>query len=240
VKNESGVYSDALRPANNYCASGQPLLLLRLSSRSPCRRKGSRPLIGRRGPTESGTCFRFSPLRCGSRLQPRHIASKRRSFLSADFSPSFSGRSVLQSLPAMSLRKSDLQLLIVSCGLIAAVYVGINGPWTLRHIVGLALIALGYSGWLTARLQIREFFTARAEARGLVTTGIYSKIRNPIYVFGLPLFAGVLLYLAQPWWWLLFLVPLILLQLWRARNEARVLDAKFGDAYRQYRSKTWF
>ena len=114
------------------------------------------------------------------------------------------------------------------------------GPWTLRHIVGLALIALGYAGWLTARLQIREFFTARAEARGLVTTGIYSKIRNPIYVFGLPLFAGVLLYLAQPWWWLLFLVPLILLQLWRARNEARVLDAKFGDAYRQYRSKTWF
>lgn len=140
----------------------------------------------------------------------------------------------------MSLRKSDLQLLAASCAAIAVVYVGINGPWTPRHIAGLALIALGYSGWLTARLQIREFFTARAEARGLVTTGIYSKIRNPIYVFGLLLFAGIVLYLAAPWWWLFFLVPIILVQLWRARNEARVLEAKFGDSYRQYRARTWF
>jgi protein-S-isoprenylcysteine O-methyltransferase Ste14 len=140
----------------------------------------------------------------------------------------------------MSLRKSDLQLVAVSCFVIAVVYIGLNAPWTPRHIAGLALIALGYAGWLTARLQIREFFTARAEARGLVTTGIYSKIRNPIYVFGLLLFVGVVLYLAGPWWWLLFLVPLILVQIRRARNEARVLEAKFGDAYRQYRAKTWF
>jgi protein-S-isoprenylcysteine O-methyltransferase Ste14 len=89
-------------------------------------------------------------------------------------------------------------------------------------------------------LQIREFFTARAEARGLVTTGIYSKIRNPIYVFGLLLFAGIVLYLAAPWWWLFFLAPIILVQLWRARNEARVLEAKFGDSYRRYRARTWF
>jgi protein-S-isoprenylcysteine O-methyltransferase Ste14 len=140
----------------------------------------------------------------------------------------------------MSLRKSDLQLLAVSCSVIGVAYFGLNAPWTLRHIAGLALIALGYAGWLTARLQIREFFTARAEARGLVTTGIYSKIRNPIYVFGLLLFVGVVFYLAGPWWWLLFLVLIILVQIRRARNEARVLEAKFGDAYRQYRAKTWF
>jgi protein-S-isoprenylcysteine O-methyltransferase Ste14 len=30
------------------------------------------------------------------------------------------------------------------------------------------------------------------------------------------------------------------MQVWRARNEARVLEAKFGDTYRQYRAKTWF
>jgi protein-S-isoprenylcysteine O-methyltransferase Ste14 len=140
----------------------------------------------------------------------------------------------------MSLRKSDLQLFAVSCSVLAVVYIGINSSWTPRHIAGLALIALGFAGWLAARLQIREFFTARAEARGLVTTGIYSKIRNPIYVFGLLLFVGVVLYLAAPWWSLLFLLLIILVQLWRARNEARVLEAKFGDAYRQYRAKTWF
>jgi protein-S-isoprenylcysteine O-methyltransferase Ste14 len=140
----------------------------------------------------------------------------------------------------MNLYKSDLQIVVVSCALIAAVYTGIYYPWTPRHIAGLALIAFGYIGWLTARLQIREFFTPRAEARGLVTTGIYSKIRNPIYVFGLFLFAGIILYLPIPLYWLLFLVVIILGQVWRARNEASVLEAKFGDAYRQYRAKTWF
>jgi protein-S-isoprenylcysteine O-methyltransferase Ste14 len=30
------------------------------------------------------------------------------------------------------------------------------------------------------------------------------------------------------------------MQVLRARNEARVLEATFGDAYRQYRSKTRF
>ena len=94
--------------------------------------------------------------------------------------------------------------------------------------------------WFTARLQIREFFTARAEARGLVTTGIYSKIRNPIYVSNLFLFVGMLLYLSMPLWSLVFLLMIMILQIWRAKNEARVLEAKFGDAYREYRSKTWF
>ncbi|MGD0403135.1 MAG: isoprenylcysteine carboxylmethyltransferase family protein [Candidatus Acidiferrales bacterium] len=140
----------------------------------------------------------------------------------------------------MSLRKSDLQLVAVSCGVIAVVYIGIYGPWTPRHIAGLALIAIGYAGWLTARLQLREFFTARAEARGLVSTGIYSKIRNPIYFFGLIFFAGIALYLLARWWILFVLLLIIVMQFWRARNEARVLEAKFGDAYRQYRAKTWF
>jgi protein-S-isoprenylcysteine O-methyltransferase Ste14 len=102
------------------------------------------------------------------------------------------------------------------------------------------LLAIGFSGWLTARLQIREFFAVTAQAQGLVTTGIYSKIRNPIYFFGVILFVGMALYLTLPWWVLLVLLLIIFMQVLRARNEARVLEAKFGDAYRQYRSKTWF
>ena len=101
-------------------------------------------------------------------------------------------------------------------------------------------IRVGNSPPWVARLQIREFFTARAEARGLVTTGIYSKIRNPIYVSNVFLFVGMMLYLSMPLWSLVFLLMIMILQIWRAKNEARVLEAKFGDAYRGYRSKTWF
>jgi protein-S-isoprenylcysteine O-methyltransferase Ste14 len=38
----------------------------------------------------------------------------------------------------------------------------------------------------------------------------------------------------------LILLILIPLQTIRARREAQVLEAKFGDAYRQYRARTWF
>jgi protein-S-isoprenylcysteine O-methyltransferase Ste14 len=39
--------------------------------------------------------------------------------------------------------------------------------------------------------------------------------------------------------WLL-VVASIVMQTIRARREARVLEAAFGDAYRDYRLKTWF
>jgi protein-S-isoprenylcysteine O-methyltransferase Ste14 len=100
----------------------------------------------------------------------------------------------------MKLRKSDLEILVMCCFAVYLAYLGRNGPWTPNHIAGTVLIAAGYVGWLIARLQIREFFTARAEARGLVTTGIYSKIRNPIYFFGMVILVGIVLYGSMPWW----------------------------------------
>ena len=157
----------------------------------------------------------------------------------AEFSASFSAVPVLQS-PHMSLHKYDWEILAMCCFAIYLAYLGRNGPWTAHHIAGTVLIAAGYVGWLIARLQIREFFTPRAEARGLVTTGIYSKIRNPIYFFGTVIFLGIVLYASVPWWGLLLVLLITLMQFVRARNEARVLEAKFGDAYRQYRAKTWF
>jgi protein-S-isoprenylcysteine O-methyltransferase Ste14 len=33
---------------------------------------------------------------------------------------------------------------------------------------------------------------------------------------------------------------MIVIQIIRAHREARVLEAAFGDTYRDYRSKTWF
>jgi protein-S-isoprenylcysteine O-methyltransferase Ste14 len=39
---------------------------------------------------------------------------------------------------------------------------------------------------------------------------------------------------------LVILVVLIPMQIIRARREAAVLEAKFGDAYREYRQRTWF
>ena len=40
--------------------------------------------------------------------------------------------------------------------------------------------------------------------------------------------------------WLLILVLLVPIQMTRARREARLLEDTFGDAYREYRKRTWF
>jgi len=39
---------------------------------------------------------------------------------------------------------------------------------------------------------------------------------------------------------LIALVVLIPIQILRARQEAKVLEKKFGDEYREYKRKTWF
>ena len=95
------------------------------------------------------------------------------------------------------------------------------------------------AGIAAARYQLGRSFSIKAEARELVTRGVYSKIRNPIYVFGVVMVSGIVLVLHRPMLWLL--LPVIIpLQTLRARREAAVLEAAFGDAYREYRRKTWF
>ena len=112
-------------------------------------------------------------------------------------------------------------------------------PWDLQRGIGTVLVVAGVGGIATARYQLGKSFALRAEAHQLVTRGVYSKIRNPIYTFGAILIAGFILVIHRPMLWLL-LLAIVVMQTLRARREARVLEAAFGDAYREYRRKTWF
>ncbi|MGC1650270.1 MAG: isoprenylcysteine carboxylmethyltransferase family protein [Candidatus Sulfotelmatobacter sp.] len=114
-----------------------------------------------------------------------------------------------------------------------------SGPWNMTRYIGTVLVAVGISFIAIARYQLGRSFSVKAEAHKLVTTGLYSKIRNPIYVFGIVMIAGMILILGRPVGWLV-LAAAIVGQTIRARREARVLEAAFGDAYREYRRKTWF
>ncbi|MGB9199460.1 MAG: methyltransferase, partial [Terriglobales bacterium] len=71
-------------------------------------------------------------------------------------------------------------------------------------------------------------FSVAAKARELVTRGIYSRIRNPIYIFGGIFLTGVALILWHPFL-IVLLAIMIPVQIMRARKEARVLEEKFGD-----------
>ena len=113
------------------------------------------------------------------------------------------------------------------------------GPWNIQRIAGSVLLMVGLGFLSLARVQLGRSFAVTAQAKQLVIHGLYSRIRNPIYVFGAVAIAGLFLIMQKPALWALFVV-LVVLQIVRARREAQVLETKFGDEYRAYRSRTWF
>ena len=114
-----------------------------------------------------------------------------------------------------------------------------NTPWNGMRLIGTALAVVGVSFVGIARYQLGSSFAVKAEAHELVTHGLYSKIRNPIYVFGVVMLIGLILVVQRPALWIV-LIAMVIGQVVRARREARVLERAFGEAYREYRSKTWF
>jgi protein-S-isoprenylcysteine O-methyltransferase Ste14 len=131
--------------------------------------------------------------------------------------------------------------LTVIVGAVIAALVHFFPPlrWGPMQTVGACLLAVSFVLWTLARFQLGKSLTVTPQARALVTRGLYSKIRNPIYVFASCVIVGVIFVLGRPIWLLLFVV-VIPLQLWQSRKEAAVLEAKFGEDYRKYREGTWF
>ena len=113
------------------------------------------------------------------------------------------------------------------------------GPHGPARPLGLLLGLIGLAGVIVSRYTLGRSFSVAPKATALVTRGIYSRIRNPIYISGEIFLAGLILIL-----WRLDLLVILLaiapVQIFRARREAVVLEAKFGDAYREYRQRTWF
>lgn len=129
--------------------------------------------------------------------------------------------------------------LVVGLALGLFAFKNFPATWTPIQTIGLFLLVVGFILWTVARFQLGNSLTVSAQAKQLVTHGLYSRIRNPIYVFGSTLIAGLILLMGRPVWLLVFAV-IIPLQLWRAGKESRVLETEFGDAYRTYRASTWF
>jgi protein-S-isoprenylcysteine O-methyltransferase Ste14 len=122
---------------------------------------------------------------------------------------------------------------------VAEIFRAAPPPHGLLCWLGLMLALIGLAGTILARHTLGQSFSWVPKATGLVTTGIYSRIRNPIYVSGTFLVVGVGLMLRRPEV-LVIIAVMIPMQILRARKEAAVLEAKFGEAYREYRKRTWF
>ena len=137
----------------------------------------------------------------------------------------------------MKLNLITLAVLIIALSLLGMHVMHL--PWTRWRIAGIVIAAPAFLLFVAARLELGRAFSVQAKATMLVTTGVYSRIRNPIYVFGAMFILGIIIWTARPWL-LLILAVLIPLQVVRSRKEERVLTEKFGAAYLDYKRKTWF
>jgi protein-S-isoprenylcysteine O-methyltransferase Ste14 len=138
------------------------------------------------------------------------------------------------------MKRSALMVTVIPVVVIGyLVYVFARPPWTAMRLTGLILLVPALILLTISRIQLGNSFSLGPQATKLVTQGIYSRIRNPIYVFGAMVFSGFFLFIERPLL-LLILAPVLVMQVTRARAEARVLEEHFGDDYRQYRAKTWF
>jgi protein-S-isoprenylcysteine O-methyltransferase Ste14 len=143
---------------------------------------------------------------------------------------------------AERLGKMKTNVLTLVLFLLVLIFVGVHFaslPLTPTRIAGVVIALPSLALLVLARIQLGGSFSVRPKAQALVTHGLYSRIRNPIYLFGALAIAGIFLYIDQPLYLWVF-VALIPLQIYRARQEGKVLEARFGEEYRQYKSRTWF
>jgi protein-S-isoprenylcysteine O-methyltransferase Ste14 len=111
---------------------------------------------------------------------------------------------------------------------------------TLALYLGLTLGVLALCLGLWAILTMRAAGTnvdPHKESTTIVTAGPFGYTRNPIYVGLAVLLLGFTIGL-NSWWGLAVLVPLLaVMHVGVILREERYLERKFGDQYRQYRSR---
>src|SRR5581483_8589965 len=97
--------------------------------------------------------------------------------------------------------KSFVPLLIAqTCAALLVFFLVIfwRGEWNKERWAGIIIAVPAMVLLLTARFQLGRSFSVSPQARKLVTRGLYSKIRNPMYVFSALLVLGFLLTLQRP------------------------------------------
>jgi protein-S-isoprenylcysteine O-methyltransferase Ste14 len=110
--------------------------------------------------------------------------------------------------------------------------------WT-RVVIGVLLIAAGAALAVTGERSFRAAQTNVAPWRPalrLVTSGIFARVRNPMYL-GLGLIVlGLGFALASDWTLVLLVPAALLLHYGVVRREERYLEDKFGEDYRRYKA----
>lgn len=111
------------------------------------------------------------------------------------------------------------------------------------RLLGISLVMLATFIYYIARKQLGTNWSHAAEyqikqSHTLVTTGIYSYIRHPIYLAFLLSGLGVQ-FIVGSYLLLLFSIVLPWIVYWQAKSEENLLLKHFGKTYSEYQKKTF-
>jgi protein-S-isoprenylcysteine O-methyltransferase Ste14 len=129
--------------------------------------------------------------------------------------------------------------LLVAVGLQLAVPISFPGGG-LRWITIPAGVVLAFAGIILVSLARREFTRYRQPTdpgyptSRIITTGVFSISRNPLYLGGVCVLAGIALAANLPWILVLLLPALVICQTVLIAPEERYLAARFGEEYLTY------
>lgn len=106
--------------------------------------------------------------------------------------------------------------------------------------VGGALILIGLALFVAAVRNFSRFSTplpTNRPARVLVTTGIYRRTRNPVYLGFFLAYTGIGVAALSPWILILLLPLVVTIRYGVVAREEAYLERRFGDAYRYYKTR---
>src|SRR5262245_49797067 len=107
--------------------------------------------------------------------------------------------------------------------------------WTAGSLIliGFALLAAGIRNLARASTPV----PTNKPTRALVTTGIHSWTRNPIYLGFFLVYAGIGVAARSPWILILTLPLAITIRYGVVAREEAYLERRFGDTYRDYKAR---
>ncbi len=119
----------------------------------------------------------------------------------------------------------------------------LSSNWLLiLQILGCVFYILGYGIYVAGRIELRGYFAemwAPAKlAEGFSQTGIFSRMRHPLYAGSLIFQIGLIL-IFQTWLGLLLFIPPTIIMVKQTLKEEEWLIKRFGNEYKAYMKKTW-
>lgn len=123
---------------------------------------------------------------------------------------------------------------IAACIALAGTTAGPSARLIFSMVVGVPAFVL----LIISRRELGESFAVAPRAKALITSGFYSRIQHPMYLF-LDLFLlSLIVALGLPALIVAWVV-LAIVQVIQSRREEELLSTAFGAEYEAYRNHTW-